>query len=85
MPQTLTESWKAALGENWETVHDLLLHTIGNLTLTGYNAPLSNDDYSRKRAILLSSHLELNKYLKLLVDGMSRPFGNVPKPWLTKR
>src|SRR5260370_23867009 len=64
MPQTLTDSWKSALGENWETVHDLLLHTVGNLTLTGYNAPLSNDDYSRKRAILLSSHLELNKYFE---------------------
>ncbi|MGB2593232.1 MAG: DUF262 domain-containing protein, partial [Candidatus Acidiferrum sp.] len=67
MPQTLTDSWKAALGDNWETVHDLLLHTIGNLTLTGYNAPLSNDDYARKRAILLKSHLELNKYFKTVV------------------
>ncbi len=64
MPQTLTDSWKAALGGNWETVHDLLLHTVGNLTLTGYNAPLSNDDYSRKREILLGSHLELNKYFE---------------------
>lgn len=64
MPQTLTDSWKAALGDNWETVYDLLLHTVGNLTLTGYNAPLSNDDYARKRAILLSSHLELNKYFE---------------------
>ena len=52
MPQTLTDSWKATLGEEWETIHDLLLHTVGNLTLTGYNAPLSNDEYSRKREIL---------------------------------
>ena len=64
MPQTLTDSWKAALGANWETAYDLLLHTVGNLTLTGYNAPLSNDDYSRKREILLNSHLELNKYFE---------------------
>jgi uncharacterized protein with ParB-like and HNH nuclease domain len=64
MPQTLTDSWKAALGENWEVVHELLLHTVGNLTLTGYNSPLSNDDYSRKRKILLGSHIELNKYFE---------------------
>ena len=64
MPQTLTASWKEALGENWETVHELLLHTVGNLTLTGYNAPLSNDDYGRKREILLNSHLELNRYFE---------------------
>jgi len=62
MPQTLTDSWKAALGESWETTHELLLHTLGNLTLTGYNAPLSNDDFSQKQDILGQSHLELNKY-----------------------
>jgi len=64
MPQALTDSWKAALGENWELTHELLLHTVGNLTLTGYNAPLSNDDYPRKKAILLTSHLELNRYFE---------------------
>jgi len=68
MPQTLTDSWKAALGDKWETVHDLLLHTVGNLTLTGYNAPLSNDDYSRKREILLTSHLELNRYFESVTE-----------------
>ena len=52
------------MGENWETVYDLLLHTVGNLTLTGYNAPLSNDDYSVKREILLNSHLELNRHFE---------------------
>jgi uncharacterized protein with ParB-like and HNH nuclease domain len=68
MPQTLTDSWKETLGDDWETIHDLLLHTVGNLTLTGYNAPLSNDDYSRKREILLTSHLELNKYFTAVTE-----------------
>jgi uncharacterized protein with ParB-like and HNH nuclease domain len=68
MPQTLTASWKDALGENWETVHELLLHTVGNLTLTGHNAPLSNDDYGRKRGILLNSHLELNRYFEAVTE-----------------
>ena len=37
MPQTLTDSWKDHLGDDWEKAHELLLHTIGNLTLTAYN------------------------------------------------
>src|SRR6185312_592613 len=49
MPQTLTEDWKDALGENWEITHQTWLHTVGNLTLTGYNPELSNADYARKR------------------------------------
>jgi uncharacterized protein with ParB-like and HNH nuclease domain len=64
MPQSLTDCWRASLGENWETVHDLLLHTLGNLTLTGYNAPLSNDPFPQKRVILVTSHVELNRYFQ---------------------
>jgi len=62
MPQTLTEYWQNHLGEDWEITHELLLHTIGNLTLTAYNAELSNDDYESKKKRLCSSHIEMNKY-----------------------
>ena len=62
MPQTLTDVWKLDLGDDWEATHELLLHTLGNLTLTGYNAPLSNDEFTQKKKILVESHLELNKY-----------------------
>ncbi len=62
MPQTLTENWQQYLGEDWEITHELLLHTIGNLTLTAYNAELSNDDFTKKRGRFSNSHLELNKY-----------------------
>ena len=64
MPQTLTDDWKLSLGADWEETHELYLHTIGNLTLTGYNPELSNFTWSRKREILLGSHLELNKYFE---------------------
>ncbi|MFM6812846.1 MAG: HNH endonuclease family protein, partial [Dolichospermum sp.] len=37
MPQTITKWWQEHLGEHWGTIHDLLLHSLGNLTLTGYN------------------------------------------------
>lgn len=51
MPQNknLSKEWKAMLGENWETVHKRYLHTIGNLTLTGYNPELSDRPFSEKR------------------------------------
>lgn len=62
MPQTLTPYWQEHLGEEWETIHDLFLHTLGNLTLTAYNSELSNDTFEKKRKRLVDSHLELNKY-----------------------
>lgn len=62
MPQTLSGDWKHDLGENWEEVHDLYLHTLANLTLTGYNSELSNENFYEKKKILNESHLELNTY-----------------------
>ena len=64
MPQTLTEYWQNHLGDEWEITYELLLHTIGNLTLTAYNAELSNDDFESKKNRLCNSHLEMNKYFK---------------------
>ncbi len=62
MPQGLTESWENHLGDDYEITHELLLHTIGNLTLTKYNPELSNSDFSRKKEQLKFSHLEINRY-----------------------
>lgn len=64
MPQTLTDEWKAHLGSDWSTVHDLYLHTIGNLTLTGDNSGLSNSPFAEKRRRFAESHLELNGYFQ---------------------
>lgn len=49
MPQTLTPEWKAELGENAETIHELYLHTFANLTLTGVNSQLSNNKFADKK------------------------------------
>lgn len=62
MPQTLSEWWQRQIGTDWEETHDLFLHTIGNLTLTAYNAELSNDNFPTKQETYKESHLELNKY-----------------------
>ncbi|MFA5344348.1 MAG: DUF262 domain-containing protein [Kiritimatiellia bacterium] len=51
MPQneSLGEAWKADLGENWEHIHSQYLHTLGNLTLTGYNSEYSDRPFKEKR------------------------------------
>ncbi len=62
MPQTLTPEWYEMLGAEAVEVHTEWLHTIGNLTLTGYNPELSNRSYAEKRALFALSHFELNRY-----------------------
>ena len=64
MPQTLTDEWRAHLGSDWSTVHDLYLHTLGNLTLTGDNSGLSNSTFAEKQKRFAESHLELNGYFQ---------------------
>lgn len=51
MPQNpdLSDEWKEELGENWQEVQEKYLHTIGNLTLTGYNPELSDHSFSEKK------------------------------------
>lgn len=62
MPQTLTPAWEGFLGPDQESQHAEWLHTIGNLTLTGYNPELGNKSYAEKRAVYALSHFELNRY-----------------------
>lgn len=62
MPQTLTPAWKQMLGSQFESVHNQYLDTVGNLTLTGYNSPLSNSDFLTKKAIYATSNVTLNSY-----------------------
>ncbi|GAA8308438.1 DUF262 and DUF1524 domain-containing protein [Helicobacter pylori] len=67
MPQKLTEEWKRDLGGNFQAIHDKYLHTIGNLTLTGYNQEYSNNSFQEKRDMkggFKQSPLKLNQGLK---------------------
>ncbi|HAE50064.1 MAG: hypothetical protein CMO30_01645 [Tistrella sp.] len=63
MPQTLSERWQQDLGPTATEVHQRLLHTFGNLTLTGYNAELSNLSFQEKKVKLEKTHIELNRGL----------------------
>ncbi|WRF55493.1 DUF262 and DUF1524 domain-containing protein [Helicobacter pylori] len=67
MPQKLEEEWEKDLGENFQEIHDKYLHTIGNLTLTGYNHEYSNKSFQEKRDMekgFKDSPLRLNQGLR---------------------
>lgn len=66
MPQNIEHnlSWQQMLGEDWQEVHSLYLHTLGNLTITGYNAEMSNKSFWEKvngESGFKYSHLKLNE------------------------
>lgn len=61
MPQTLNEQWQEMLGEQASVIHNEWLHTIGNLTLSGYNPDMGNQPFDEKRKVLIDSHIELNR------------------------
>lgn len=69
MPQTVRNdeagrAWQKMLGPTWQEVHENLLHTLGNLTLTGYNPELSNRPYASKRKDFAHSNVVLNRYFE---------------------
>ena len=51
MPQNenLKKEWQIALGNEWRKIHSTYLHTLGNLTLTHYNAEYSDRSFAQKR------------------------------------
>ncbi len=67
MSQTLNLEWERDLGENFKAIHEKYLHTIGNLTLTGYNQEYSNNSFQEKRDMekgFKQSPLRLNQSLR---------------------
>ncbi len=68
LPQNrnLSQAWRDALGEEWQSVQESLLHTLGNLTLTGYNSEYSDRPFAEKRDMeggFAQSPLRLNQRL----------------------
>jgi uncharacterized protein with ParB-like and HNH nuclease domain/predicted transport protein len=71
MPQDekLSPEWKTELGEKWQEIHKNYLHTLGNLTLTGYNSEYGKRSFREKRDMskgFKESHLLLNSDLATL-------------------
>ena len=70
MPQNpdLLEEWQQELGENWQEIQEIYLHTIGNLTLIGWrdNPALSDLPFKKKQSVnggFCDSPLHLNRSL----------------------
>jgi len=67
LPQAVSEEWLQQLanevvdGQSPRELHDELVHTLGNLTLTAENSRLSNSLFQRKQDILAASALTMNK------------------------
>jgi alkylated DNA nucleotide flippase Atl1 len=66
LPQTATADWRAEFSQDladdtFDHVHQSLVHTLANLTLTGYNPKLSNSSFMEKRKLLAMSGLSMNQ------------------------
>ncbi len=71
LPQNehLSEQWKTDLGLEWKSVQEKYLHTLGNLTLTGYNSEYSDRPFAEKRDMkggFAESPLRMNQGLGAL-------------------
>ena len=67
--ENLPATWREALGPDWQAIQQTWLHTLGNLTLTGYNSEYSDGPFSEKRDMkggFRESHLRLNEGLGTL-------------------
>ena len=68
--ENLSAQWQAELGPEWERIRKTYLHTLGNLTLTGYNSEYSDRPFAEKRDMpggFQESPLRLNQGLGSLV------------------
>ncbi|MCA2227747.1 DUF262 domain-containing protein [Nonomuraea aurantiaca] len=64
LPQSMTADWLNELsgeGDAADLLHRQLVHTLGNLTLSGYNSELSNNSFATKRTQLGQSGLVMNQ------------------------
>ena len=57
MPQKLEDSWKLELGDNYQEIHKIYLHNIGNLILTEFNSEIGNKSFEEKKRKLTTSSL----------------------------
>lgn len=69
MPQNKDSlDWQNEIGPNFPFVYDRYLHTLGNLTLTGYNSELSDDKFLLKVKLIK----EKSKFNKLNSDVIDK-------------
>jgi len=67
--ENLSPRWQEDLGPEWQRIQETYLHTLGNLTLTGYNSEYSDRPFAEKRDMeggFRHSPLKLNAELGTL-------------------
>lgn len=95
MPQNeaLSAEWRAMLGANWKTVHEVWLHRLGNITLTAYNSEYSDLPFEKKKALVDRdgmqvgfdfSPLRLNKYVREQQTWTESEMEERGKQWAAK-
>ena len=65
--ENLSSEWRNALGARWRDIQIKHLHTLGNLTLSGYNSEYSDRSFTEKREMqggFRESPLRLNDYVR---------------------
>jgi predicted transport protein len=65
--ENLSSQWRGDLGPEWQRIQKTYLHTLGNLTLTGYNSEYSDRPFAEKRDMpggFSKSPLRLNEMLR---------------------
>jgi predicted transport protein len=63
----LSAEWQRMLGDDWKEVQSKYLHSLGNLTLTGYNSELSDKPFTLKKTMVggfNDSPIRLNDFLR---------------------
>ena len=68
MPQSLSDTWKSDLGEDWEIIHETWKNRFANLTVVAspYNSMFSNNTFVKKRDMdhgFKDSGLRVNQYI----------------------
>lgn len=72
MPQNKNEEWEKEIGKDYFSVHEKYLHTLGNLTLTGYNSELSDKPFTIKKNMIK----EKSKFVSLNSDVINQEHWN---------
>ena len=73
MPQNKeNEDWRKMIGPDFELIYDKYLHTLGNLSLTGYNSELSDKKFCEKVQMIV----EKSKFIYLNQDVINQTVWN---------
>ena len=60
--------WKKEIGDDYKRVYETYLHTIGNLTITGYNSELGTKPFAEKKQII-KENSKANKLNELILNS----------------